>query len=212
VLIGATPESRKDWSAFTDGAAESGAGRRDLLLDLKRRGLDVPPRLVHWPTARSVLEGAGEVWPKTREQRCWVHKIANVLAQLPRASSRKLSNARCRKIWMAETQGRRRTGVRPPHRELHAEIREGGRLPAQGSRHAAGPLRLPGRALEQPAHHNPIESTFATVRHRHDPIEGLPIQQDRRGLARWSSNWSGHAEKLAPSRRHQPVAKTSLWV
>jgi len=54
---------------------ESAQDWRDLLLDLKRRGLDVPPRLPS-PTARSVLKAAGEVWPKTREQRCWVHKTA----------------------------------------------------------------------------------------------------------------------------------------
>src|SRR5438093_6156837 len=62
------------------------------------------------------------------------------------------------------------TAVRRLHRVLHAQIREGGRLPEQGSGHATGVLRLPGRAMETPA-----DDYRAPP---HDPIEGLPVQQD----------------------------------
>jgi len=55
---------------------ESAQDWRDLLLDLKRRGLDVPPRLTIADGALGFWKAAGEVWPKTREQRCWVHKTA----------------------------------------------------------------------------------------------------------------------------------------
>jgi hypothetical protein len=57
VLIGATPEGRKELVGFTDGARESAQDWRDLLLDLKRRGLDVPPRLAIADMAARVLEG-----------------------------------------------------------------------------------------------------------------------------------------------------------
>ena len=57
VLIGATPEGRKELVGFTDGARESAQDWRDLLLDLKRRGLDVPPRARHRRRRARVLEG-----------------------------------------------------------------------------------------------------------------------------------------------------------
>jgi transposase-like protein len=154
VLVGATPEGRKELVGFTDGARESAHDRRDLLLDLKRQGLDVPPRLVIADGALGFWKAAGEVWPKTREQRCWVHKTANVLAKLPKSQQPKAKralqeNPDCR------NQGRRRAGVRRLHRELRVEIRRGGRLPERGSRHAACFLRLPGRALETLTDHQP---------------------------------------------------------
>jgi len=70
-------------------------------------------------------------------------------------------------------------------------------LPEQGSRHAACFLRLPGEHWKHLRTTNPIESTFATGRHRHDPIEGLPVQQGPR--SRWSFKLLEAAqEKLAP--------------
>ena len=102
VLIGATPEGRKELVGFTDGARESAQDWRDLLLDLKRRGLDVPPRLAIADGALGFWKAAGEVWPKTREQRCWVHKTANVLAKLPKSQQPKAKRA-LQEIWMAET-------------------------------------------------------------------------------------------------------------
>ena len=78
MLIGAPPDGGKELVGFPDGARrESAKDWRDLLLDLKRRGLDVGPRLVIADCALGFWKAAGEVWPKTREQRCWVHKTAN---------------------------------------------------------------------------------------------------------------------------------------
>ncbi|MGY4601237.1 transposase-like protein [Bradyrhizobium sp. GM22.5] len=102
VLIGATPEGRKELVGFTDGARESAQDWRDLLLDLKRRGLDVAPQLTIADGALGFWKAAGEVWPKTREQRCWVHKTANVLAKLPKSQQPKAKRA-LQEIWMAET-------------------------------------------------------------------------------------------------------------
>ena len=102
VLIGATPEGRKELVGFTDGARESAQDWRDLLLDLKRRGLDVPPRLTIADGALGFWKAAGEVWPKTCEQRCWVHKTANVLNKLPKSQQSKAKRAP-QEIWMAET-------------------------------------------------------------------------------------------------------------
>ena len=89
VLIGATPEGKKELVGLTDGARESAHDWRDLLLDLKRRGLEVPPELAIADGGLGFWKAAGEVWPRTREQRCWVHKTANVLAKLPKSQQPK---------------------------------------------------------------------------------------------------------------------------
>lgn len=102
VLIGATPEGRKELIGFTDGARESTQDWRDLLLDLKRRGLAAPPKLAVADGALGFWKAVGEVWPTTREQRCWVHKTANVLNKLPKSQQPKAKRA-LQEIWMAET-------------------------------------------------------------------------------------------------------------
>jgi putative transposase len=73
VLIGATPEDRKELVGFTDCTRESAHDWLDLLLELKQCELDVPPQLAIADGALGFWRAAGEVWPKTREQRCWVH-------------------------------------------------------------------------------------------------------------------------------------------
>src|ERR1035437_4283123 len=85
VIIGATPEGKKELIGFTDGMRESAQSWRDLLLDLKRRGLAVAPELAVADGALGFWKALGEVWPTTREQRCWVHKTANVLNKLPKS-------------------------------------------------------------------------------------------------------------------------------
>ena len=75
-LIGATADGRKELIGFSDGARESAQDWRDLLLDLKRRGLDPPPELAVADGALGFWKAAGEIWPTTREQRCWVHYAA----------------------------------------------------------------------------------------------------------------------------------------
>jgi putative transposase len=165
MLIGATPEGHKELVGFTDGARESAHDWRDLLLDLKRRGLDLRPELVIADGALGFWKAAGEVWPKTREQRCWVHKTANVLAKLPKSQHPKAKRA-LHEIWMAQT-------------KAAAEAAFGTFIDAYQVKYekAAQCLAKDRDALltfyDFPAEHwkhlrttNPIESTFATVRHR----------------------------------------------
>ena len=102
VIIGATPEGKKELVGFTDGMRESTQSWRDLLLDLKRRGLSVAPELAVADGALGFWKALGEVWPTMREQRCWVHKTANVLNKLPKSLHTKAKRA-LQEIWMAET-------------------------------------------------------------------------------------------------------------
>ena len=102
LVIGATPEGKKEFVGFTDGTRESAHDWRTLLLDLKRRGPSIAPELAIAGGALGFWKALGEVWPRTREQRCWVHKIANVLNKLPVSQQRKAKRA-LQEIWMAET-------------------------------------------------------------------------------------------------------------
>ena len=165
VIIGATPEGTKELIGFTDGTRESAHDWRVLLLDLKRRGLTIAPELAVADGALGFWKALGEVWPKTREQRCWVHKTANVLAKLPKSQHPKAKRA-LQDIWMAET-------------KVDAETAFDAFIEGYAVKYdkAAECLSKDRGALlafhDFPAEHwkhlrttNPIESTFATVRHR----------------------------------------------
>ena len=102
VIIGATPEGKKELVGFTDGVRESSQSWRDLLLDLKRRGLTTAPEIAVADGALGFWKALGEVWPTTREQRCWVHKTANILNKMPKSLHTKAKRA-LQEIWMAET-------------------------------------------------------------------------------------------------------------
>ena len=165
VIIGATPEGKKELIGFTDGTRESAHDWRTLLLDLKRRGLAIAPELAVADGALGFWKALGEVWPKTREQRCWVHKTANVLNRLPKSQHTKAKRA-LQEIWMAET-------------KTDADAAFDAFIESYQVKYdkAAECLEKDREALlafyDFPAEHwkhlrttNPIESTFATVRHR----------------------------------------------
>jgi putative transposase len=165
VIIGATPEGKKELVGFTDGMRESSESWRELLLGLNRRGLAVAPELAVADGALGFWKALGEVWPTTREQRCWVHKTANVLNKLPKSLHAKAKRA-LQQVWMAET-------------KKDALVAFDVFVDAYGVKYekAAECLTKDRDVLlafyDFPAEHwkhlrttNPIESTFATVRHR----------------------------------------------
>jgi len=165
VIIGATPEGKKELVGFTDGARESAHDWRELLLGLKRRGLTMAPELAAADGALGFWKALGEVWPGTREQRCWVHKTANVLNKLPKSQQPKAKRA-LQDIWMAGTRNDAEASFDAFIETYELKYEK-----------AAGCLKKDRGALLAyygfPAEHwkhlrtsNPIESTFATVRHR----------------------------------------------
>jgi len=165
VIIGATPEGKKELIGFTDGLRASAQSWRDLLLDLKRRGLSIAPELAVADGALGFWKALAEVWPKTREQRCWVHKTANVLNKLPKSLHAKAKTA-LQEIWMAETKKDAVTAFEAFAATYRVKYEK-----------AVECLKKDRQALlafyDFPAEHwkhlrttNPIESTFATVRHR----------------------------------------------
>src|SRR5690349_11973311 len=102
VIIGATAEGKKELVGLADGIRESAQSWKELLLDLKRRGLTIDPQLAVADGALGFWNAIEEVWAKTRAQRCWVHKTANVLNRLPKSLQAKAKRA-LQDIWMAQT-------------------------------------------------------------------------------------------------------------
>jgi putative transposase len=83
VLIGATPEGRKELVGFQVGVRESAQSWRELLVEVKRRGLAIAPELAVGDGALGFWKALEEIYPGTRHQRCWMHKAGNVLDRCP---------------------------------------------------------------------------------------------------------------------------------
>ena len=165
VIIGATPEGKKELVGLADGLRESAQSWRELLLDLKRRGLSTGPELAVGDGALGFWRALEEVWPKTHAQRCWVHKTANVLNKLPNSLQTRAKRA-LQDIWMAETRSAAEAAC--------DSFIEAYRVKYEKAVECLGKDREALLAFyDFPAEHwphlrttNPIESTFATVRHR----------------------------------------------
>jgi putative transposase len=165
VIIGATPEGKKELVGLADGLRESGHSWRDLLLDLKRRGLSSGPQLAVGDGALGFWKALDEVWPTTRAQRCWLHKTANVLNKLPNSLHTKAKGA-LHNIWMAETR-------KDAEAALDVFIETYSRKYEKAAECVAKDRDALLAFYDFPAEHwkhlrttNPIESAFATVRHR----------------------------------------------
>ena len=180
VLIGATPEGRKELIGFTDGARESAQDWRDLLLDLKRRGLDVRPELAIADGALGFWKAAGEIWPTTREQRCWVHKSANVLAKLPKSQQPKAKRA-LQEIWMAETKADAEAAFDAFIESYQVKYEKAAECLNKDRDVLLAFYDFPAEHWKHLRTTNPIESTFATVRHR--TVRSKGCLSNRTGLA-----------------------------
>ena len=171
VIIAADALGNKDIVGLMDGYRESAQSWRELLLDLKRRGLKSGPELAVGDGALGFWKALREVYGETREQRCWVHKTGNILNQMPKSLHAK-AKGHLQDIWMAET-------------KIDAEGAFDFFIQAYGAKYDKAAERLVKdreRLLtfyDFPAEHwkhirttNPIESTFATVRLRTTKTKG----------------------------------------
>jgi transposase-like protein len=171
VLMGATAEGKKELIAIHDGHRESEQSWKELLLDCKSRGLTVDPKLATGDGALGFWKALDQIYPATREQRCTVHKTANVLDKLPKRLQ-PAAKAKLNDIWQADTRENANQAF-----DLFVDTYEA-KYPQ-----AAECLAKDREALlafyDFPAEHwihlrttNPIESTFATVRLRHRRTKG----------------------------------------
>ena len=171
VLMGATAEGTKELIAVVDGYRESEQSWTTLLLDVQARGLSIEPKLAVGDGALGFWKAFAKAFPTTREQRCTVHKTANVLDKLPKRLQPQ-AKAKLNDIWQADTRAHAGAAF-----DLFLATYEA-KYPQ-----AAECLRKDRDVLlayyDFPAEHwihlrttNPIESTFATVRLRHRRTKG----------------------------------------
>ena len=165
VIIGATPEGRKELLGFTDGARESAQDWRELLLDLQNRGLVIAPELAVADGALSFWKALGEIWPTTCEQRCWVHKTANDLNKLPKSQLPKAKRA-LKEIWMAETSKDAEAAFDAFIAAYQLKYDKAAECLAKDRQALLAFYDFPAEHWKHLRTSNPIESTFATVRHR----------------------------------------------
>ena len=178
VIVGVRADGSKELLACADGYRESTESWAEVLRDLKSRGMTAPVVAVG-DGALGFWAALGEVFPETREQRCWVHKTANILDALPKRLHR-TAKAALHEIYEAETRRDAETGIDAFSHQF------GDKYPK-----AVDKLVKDREALltfyDFPAAHwvhlrtaNPIESTFATVRLRTKVTKGAGSR--RRGL------------------------------
>ena len=176
VLIGATPEGRKELVGFHAGYRESAQSWRELLVDLKARGLALAPELAIGDGALGFWKALDEAFPTTRRQRCWLHKPLNVLDKLPK-SLQSSAHRDLREIWLS-----------PSRAAAEAAMASFSEKYAPKYSDAVKCLLKDRDALltffDFPAEHwthlrttNPIESVFATVRHRTVRMKGALSQE-----------------------------------
>jgi len=165
VLMGATEAGRKELIAITDGYRESEQSWTELLADCRARGLTVDPKLATGDGALGFWKALRKVCPTTREQRCWVHKTANVLNKMPKHLQPK-AKAMLHEIWMADTRKDADAAF-----DLFIETFRAKYPKAVACLEKDRDVLL--TFYDFPAEHwvhlrttNPIESTFATVRLR----------------------------------------------
>jgi putative transposase len=165
VIIGATPEGRKELVGLIDGVRESTQSWRELLLDLKRRGLTIGPELAVADGALGFWQAIEEVWPKTRGQRCWVHKTANVLNKLPKSQQPKAKRA-LQEIWMAETRNDAEAAFDAFVQTYAVKYDKAVDCLSKDRMTLLAFYDFPAEHWKHLRTSNPIESSFATVRHR----------------------------------------------
>src|ERR671910_1644303 len=165
VLIGATPEGRKELVGFQVGVRESAQSWRELLVEVKRRGLTIAPEIAVGDGALGFWKALEEVWPTTRHQRCWLHKTANVLNKVPKSVQRTMK-ADLREIHGAPTRAAAEAAMDVFAEKYGAKYARAAECLTKDRVALLAFYDLPAEHWDHLRTTNPIESVFATVRHR----------------------------------------------
>ena len=156
---------------LSDGYRESAQSWLELLLDLKRRGLEVPPEFAIGDGVLGFWKALRQAYGQTREQRCWVHKTATVLNKLPKSLQSK-AKAHLQDIWMAETRGDAESAFDFFLQAYGAKYDKAVECLARDRDRLLSFYDFPAEHWKHLRSTNPIESTFATVRLRTTKTKG----------------------------------------
>jgi putative transposase len=182
VIIGVTEQGHKELVAIDDGYRESTQSWMELLLDLKRRGLQEGPKLAIGDGALGFWKAMRKVYSATRHQRCWVHKTANILNKMPKSLQGK-AKQNLHEIWMAETRkdaNKAFDGFVESYEDKYPKSVD---CLKKDRDELLAFYDFPAAHWQHIRTSNPIESTFATVRLRTAKTRGCVSRQSILSLA-----------------------------
>ena len=165
VIIGATPEGKKELVGFQTGVRESTQSWRELLIDIKRRGLEIAPDLAIGDGGLGFWKAIEEVFPATRHQRCWVHKTANVLNKVPKSLQQNIKADLC-EVRDAPDWASADAAIAVFAEKYGAKYPKATECLSKDREALLAFFDFPAEHWDHLRTSNPIESVFATVRHR----------------------------------------------
>ncbi len=164
VVIGVNERGQKRFLAIEDGVRESTQSWREVLLKLKARGMN-EPELAIGDGAMGFWAALEEVYPETRQQRCWMHKTMNVLNCLPKTAQPKAKQA-LHAIWQAETQEDAEKAFDLFLKTYEPKYPKAAICLQKDREELMAFYDFPAQHWQSIRTSNPIESTFGTIRHR----------------------------------------------
>ena len=176
VIIGATPEGRKELVGFQVGVRESAQSWRELLVDLQARGLTTASELAVADGALGFWKALEEVVPTTRHQRCWQHKTVNVLNKVAKSVQPAMKQD-LREIWMAPDRETAQTALTTFEKKHAAKYATAVECLTKDREALLAFHAFPAEHWDHVRTTNPIESVFATVRHRTVRTRGALSQE-----------------------------------
>ena len=165
VLIGATPEGKKELIGFQVGVRESAQSWRELLVEVKSRGLTIAPEIAVADGALGFWKALDEVFPGTRHQRCWVHKTANVLNKVTLSVQTNMKKD-LREIYLAPNRASAEGAINVFAEKYGAKYDKAVECLIKDREALLALYEFPAEHWDHLRTTNPIESVFATVRHR----------------------------------------------
>ncbi len=171
VIIGATAKGEKELVAIVDGYRESKQSWADVLFDLKHRGLEKWPELAIGDGALGFWAAIAEAAPCVRHQRCWVHKTKNIMDKVPKAIQEQAKSL-IYEMYMAETRVDAFAAYDAFLEKYHAKYPKACECLSKDREELFTFYDFPAEQWIHLRTTNPIESTFATVRHRTKRTKG----------------------------------------
>lgn len=165
VMIGSTADGKKELIALEEGVRESKDAWSEIMIDLHQRNLKKPPKLAIGDGALGFWAAVNEQWSNSTQQRCWVHKTANVLQKLPKSMQPKVKQA-LHDIWQAETKEAAHKAFDHCIEKFEAKYPKAMETLTKDKDEMLAFYDFPAEHWTHIRTTNPIESVFATVRLR----------------------------------------------
>ena len=204
VLIGATPEGKKELIGFQVGVRESAQSWRELLVDVKSRGLKIAPEIAVGDGALGFWKALDEVFPGTRHQRCWVHKTANVLNKVALSVQANMKKD-LREVYLAPNRASAEVAIDVFAEKYGAKYDKAVECLTKDREALLAFYDFPAEHWDHLRTTNPIESVFATVRHRTVRTKGSLSSTTARLMV--FKLVMRRIENLAATERHKSVAE-----